>query len=106
MDTFTKIHTLEEFEQASHKKSIFLFTAQWCPDCLFFKPFIGEITKENPEFSYYVVDRDELIDLCIDLQIMGIPSFIAFDKGEETGRLVNKLRKTKSDIQSFIDAVK
>ena len=44
---------------------------------------------------FYYIDRDEMIDLCIDLEIMGIPSFIAYKDGKEVARLVNKLRKHK-----------
>lgn len=106
MDSFINIETLEQFDDASKQKSIFLFTTAWCPDCVFIKPFIGEVAKANPEFTYYVVDRDEHIALCKDLDILGIPSFIAFDKGEEIGRFVSKLRKTKAEIQAFIDTVK
>lgn len=36
---------------------------------------------------------------------MGIPSFIAYKEGKEVARLVNKLRKTKNEIQAFIDAI-
>lgn len=106
MDRLTEILTLEEFEKATQEKSIFMFTASWCPDCMFVKPFIGEIVENNPEFKFYQVNRDNFIDLCKDLDIMGIPSFLAFDKGEEIGRFVSKLRKTKVEIQNFVDSVK
>lgn len=33
---------------------------------------------------------------------MGIPSFVAFENGKETGRFVNKDRKTQAEIESFI----
>ena len=46
-----------------------------------------------------------MIDLCIDLEIMGIPSFIAYKDGKEVARLVNKLRKTQADVQAFIDSI-
>ncbi len=106
MDKFIEITSLEQFDNASQSKSVFLFTADWCPDCIYIKPFIGDIVETNKDFTFYVVNRDQFIDLCIDLEILGIPSFISYDKGEETGRFVSKLRKTKEEIQSFIDSVK
>lgn len=106
MDHFTKIQTLEAFEVAIKEKSIFLFTAGWCPDCMFIKPFIGEVCEAFPEFKYYVVDRDEMIDLCKDLDIMGIPSFIAFDNSQETNRFVSKFRKTRPEIEAFFASCK
>lgn len=88
------------------EKSIFMFTASWCPDCVFVKNFIGDIVKDNPEFKFYKIDRDQFIDLCKDLDILGIPSFVAYNNGDEIGRFVSKLRKTKQEIQDFIDSVK
>ena len=46
-----------------------------------------------------------MLDLCIELKILGIPSFVAYDKGEELGRFVSKLRKTEEEVQSFIDSI-
>ena len=46
-----------------------------------------------------------MIDLCKELDIMGIPSFVAFENGKETGRFVSKLRKTKEEIEQFIDSL-
>lgn len=106
MENFITLESLAQFEEAKEQKTIFLFTTDWCPDCIFIKPFIGDLAMKNPEFTYYYVDRDDHIDICRDLDILGIPSFVAFDKGEETGRFVSKLRKTKDEIQAFIDSVK
>ncbi len=83
-----------------------MFTADWCPDCMFVKPFIGDIVSANPEFKFYLVNRDNLLDLCKDLDVLGIPSFIAYKDSEEIGRFVSKLRKTKNEIQAFIDGLK
>ncbi|MDD8056320.1 MAG: thiol reductase thioredoxin, partial [Thomasclavelia ramosa] len=38
--------------------------------------------------------------------ILGIPSFVAYNDKEESGRFVSKLRKTKEEIQAFIDTLK
>lgn len=106
MDKLIEINSLEEFDQVRTGKTLFMFTADWCPDCMFVKPFIGEIVDNNPEFKFYVINRDNMIDLCKDLDILGIPSFVGFNDKEETGRFVSKLRKTKEEIQAFIDTLK
>lgn len=105
MDKFIEIHTIDDYKKAIMNKSVLLFTASWCPDCIFIKPFIGEVVEKYNDFQFYVVDRDEMIDLCKDLDIMGIPSFIGYDKGEETGRFVSKLRKTREEIEAFIESL-
>ena len=88
MDKFIEIKTVDDYKKAIQNKSILLFTANWCPDCMFIKPFI-----------------DEMLELCQELDILGIPSFVAFDQGKEIGRFVSKLRKTKEEIIDFIDSL-
>ena len=34
MDQLIEINSLEEYEKAIQTKSIILFTASWCPDCM------------------------------------------------------------------------
>ncbi|WP_249030438.1 thioredoxin family protein [Tannockella kyphosi] len=105
MDKLIEILSLEQFENACKEKSVFLFTADWCPDCVFIKPFIGEIVEANKDYTFYMINRDNFIDLCKDLDVLGIPSFVAFDNGEVIGRFVSKLRKSREEIQAFIDTL-
>lgn len=105
MDNLIKISDLKSYHDAILKRSILVFSTTWCPDCHFLKTFIHELVDDNPEWSFYYIDRDEMVDLCIELEIMGIPSFIAYDQGVELSRFVNKLRKTKEEIQKFIDDI-
>lgn len=98
-----ELKSIEEFQVEKNKgKNIFFFTADWCGDCVYIKPVMPEIEAAHPDFTFIQVDRDEFIDLCGELSIMGIPSFVAFENGKETGRFVNKDRKTQAEIESFI----
>ena len=106
MENFMDIKTLADYEKAIQNRCIILVTATWCPDCVFIKPFIGEVAKENSEFTYYKIDRDEMLDLCKDMDVLGIPSFVAYDNGKEIGRFVSKDRKTRAEIESFIQSLK
>ena len=83
MDKLIQLHSLEEFKEAIQNKCIIVFSTDWCPDCLYMKTYIEHVVENNP----------------------GIPSFIAYDKGQELGRLVSKLRKTEEEVQSFIDSI-
>lgn len=105
MDNLIKISNMDSYAAAIQGHSIIVFSTTWCPDCHFLKTFIDDLVKNNPDWTFYYVDRDEMIDLCIDLEILGIPSFIAYNQGKELSRLVNKLRKTQNEIQAFIDAI-
>lgn len=80
-----------------------LFTADWCPDCRVIEPFLPELEEKYTEYQFVVVDRDDYIEICQEHDIFGIPSFIAFNEGKELGRFVNKNRKTKEQIETFIE---
>ncbi|MGX6961534.1 thioredoxin family protein [Vagococcus xieshaowenii] len=83
-------------------KHVLFFTANWCGDCVFIKPHLPEIMANFPELSFVEVDRDQFLDACIKMNVMGIPSFIIVDKGQELGRFVSKDRKTKAEVIEFI----
>ena len=99
-----KLETIDQYQELiKNGKNIFMFSADWCPDCRFIDPFLPEIESSYPDYTFYYVDRDEFIDLCVTLNVFGIPSFVAYEDGKETGRFVSKDRKTKEEIQQFID---
>lgn len=101
------LQSVEQFEKLkSEGKTIFMFSADWCKDCRFIDPVMPSIEeKYASEYQFFKVDRDEFIDLCIQLDVFGIPSFIAYKDGEESGRFVSKDRKTQEEIESFIDGL-
>jgi thiol-disulfide isomerase/thioredoxin len=103
METITSIEMFNE--KKAEGKSIFVFSADWCPDCVVIKPILPEIEERFNEYSFYYVDRDELIELCQQEDIFGIPSFVAYEEGKEIDRYVNKERKTKEQIENFIQGL-
>ncbi|MGF2617441.1 thioredoxin family protein [Rossellomorea vietnamensis] len=101
-----KLSSIEEFNTMKNEgKHIFMFSADWCPDCRVIDPVLPEIEENNSEYKFVYVDRDEFIDLCADLGVFGIPSFLAFNSGKELGRFVSKDRKTKEQIEEFIQGL-
>ena len=102
------LQSVEQFDQLKAEgKTIFMFSADWCGDCRFIDPVMPTIEeKYASEFQFIKVDRDEYIDLCIQLDVFGIPSFVAYKDNEETGRFVSKDRKTQEEIEAFIDGLK
>lgn len=83
---------------------VMLFSADWCPDCRFLDRFIDEVEAVyEGTFTFYKVDRDAFPELCETLEIMGIPSFLGYQQGNILGRFVSKLRKTRAEVESFLD---
>ncbi|WP_374720299.1 thioredoxin family protein [Parageobacillus toebii] len=100
------IETAAQYEEVKKtKKAIFVFSADWCPDCRFIQPFLPEIEQTFSEYEFYYVDRDQLLEVCQQENVFGIPSFIAYDNGKELGRFVSKDRKTKEEVERFIQSL-
>ncbi len=97
-ETYEELATYLEQEG----RFVFLFTADWCPDCQFLYPFLPDLEADNPSFTFVQVDRDGFMPLAQKWNIFGIPSLIVVENGQEIGRLVNKLRKTKEEINNFL----
>lgn len=101
-----KIVSEEQFQSAvdQDKPTAALFKAAWCKDCHYIDPFMPEIIRSyEPDLNFIELDRDRFPDLCEKLNILGIPSFIVFRNGQEIVRFVSKLRKTREEIERFLD---
>lgn len=101
------LQSIEEFKAIKLTENVvFLFTASWCPDCHFIDPFMNNIEEKfNEDFTFISINRDQFIDLCAELDIYGIPSFLAYKNGLEVGRLVSKNRKTQEEIEYFLSEI-
>lgn len=105
MERLPKMTQDELNQKIASGNYVLFFTADWCPDCNFIKPAMPEIEKDFSNYQFLLVDRDENIDLAADLGIMGIPSFVVYKDGKEVDRFVNKDRKTKEQVESFLSAI-
>lgn len=101
-----KLTTEDEFREAVGRDAltIAVFKAAWCKDCHFIDPFMPELIRSYEGRAEFVeIDRDDLPELCSELNILGIPSFIAFHSGNELIRFVSKLRKSREEIELFVN---
>lgn len=100
-----QIKKLDEAKLAEITKTgrvVLEFSADWCPDCRFLDPLMPEIEQDFANSKFYQIDRDGAVDVAKELNIMGIPSFVVYQDGQEIGRLVNKDRKTKEEVEDFL----
>nr|WP_295970985.1 thioredoxin family protein [uncultured Bacillus sp.] len=101
-----QLESIEQFtELRAQGKHIFLFSTNWCGDCRFIEPFMPDVIEKYKEYTFVHIDRDQFIDLCAELNVYGIPSFIAYEEGRELGRFVSKDRKTREEIEQFIEGL-
>ena len=106
MERLPQLKEDQLIETIGNGKVVLFFTAGWCPDCRFIKPAMPEIEQDFSDHTFYEVDRDENIDLAAELNVFGIPSFIVYNNGKEIGRFVNKDRKTKQQVEDFLNNLK
>lgn len=99
------LQSIEQFEALTQQQTVFVFSAAWCPDCTFIDPFMPEVEQKFSDYTFIKINRDDFIDLCAQLDVFGIPSFVAFKNGEEVGRFVNRDRKTQEQIEAFLTAL-
>ena len=65
------------------------FWAPWCGPCRMIAPIVEELAaKYEGRAVIAKVNTDENIDVATNLGIMGIPTVILFDEGEEVDRVV------------------
>lgn len=100
------IESIDQLNELINKENVItLFSADWCPDCRVIEPVLPEIESAYSEYTFVLIDRDKFIELCQQYDVFGIPSFLAFKDGKETGRFVSKDRKTKEEIMEFIEGL-
>ncbi len=96
-------HLQQELE--SHEINVLVFSADWCPDCLFIKPFMPKLIEKYKHYNFIYIDTTQHTQLVKEFEIMGIPSFVLVKDGKEVNRFVSKLRKTEKEIDAFLGDV-
>ena len=80
------------------------FWADWCGPCRTFAPTFEAASEEFPDVVFGKVDTDDQRDLAGGLEIMSIPTIMAFRAGYLVFREAGVLNK--SQLKSVIEQVK
>ena len=84
--------------------TVAVFKADWCVDCKFINPFMPEVEQNYADkLTIVEVDIEQVGDVSQEQNILGIPSFVAYANGKELIRFVNKFRKSREEIEGFLD---
>ncbi|MBB5172786.1 thioredoxin family protein [Texcoconibacillus texcoconensis] len=103
MKNLTSVEQLNE--ETAKGTTVLMFSANWCPDCVVLDSDLPEIEGTFPNMTFIYVDRDQFIEVCQEMDIFGIPSFVVFQEGKEVDRYVSKDRKTKEEIVQFLQSI-
>lgn len=97
-----KLESEQQFEELKKGYTVFEFTAGWCPDCKVIEPDLPKLEKKYSQLQFVSVDRDQFIDICVQNDILGIPSFLIFKEGQLLGSYIGKERKSIYQIDQFL----
>jgi thiol-disulfide isomerase/thioredoxin len=102
-----KIMSVKQLKQVINQtsKTVVIFSGNGCPDCIYLDMFIDSIEEKfKKEYNFVKCMREDgdLLDYYFENNILGIPSLIIYQSGEEKKRFVSKQRKTQTEIEDFL----
>lgn len=96
----------QEFEQIlkeNHQPVLADFWAPWCRPCQMMMPVIDQLAQEYADRVKTVkIDISEHEDLAEKLDVLSVPTFIIFVKGQEDQRLIGQ--QTPEQIKKMLEA--
>jgi thioredoxin 1 len=81
-------------------KQVYYFTADWCSPCKKVRPIVEELTRDQSEVKFQIIDVDSEGELARRFEIKSIPTFILIEDGQEINRFTGA--KTRKDLENFI----
>lgn len=75
-----------------------------CQPCLALMPFVEELARKyENKLKVVKVDSSKNRRLCINLKVMGLPTFLLYQNGQEVGRISGK-EVTREELQKFMES--
>lgn len=102
MDSLPEINIMDLSRYIRGDHVILWFSADWCPYCAELKPIMPMLERKYSQWKFWLVDVDSHREIVKTLNVLGIPSLVAFEKGKEVGRLVNGKPKTWPELTDFL----
>ena len=81
-------------------KQVYYFTADWCGACKKVRPIVEELSRDQSEVKFQIIDVDSEGELTRKFEVKSIPTFILIENGQEVNRFTGA--KTKKDLENFI----
>jgi thiol-disulfide isomerase/thioredoxin len=73
------------------KNAVTYFTASWCSPCKKLKPIFGKAGMQDNNYTYFVVDVDEIDSSYITkYNIQSVPSVFQMENGEVVRRISSR----------------
>jgi thioredoxin 1 len=82
-------------------KTVYYFTADWCPPCKKTRPVVEELNKDQTTAGFQIIDVDDNPDLVKNFNIRSVPTFILFEGGIEKNRIIGG--QSREQLVEFIN---
>jgi thioredoxin 1 len=87
--------------QITNEPTLVVFGAPWCNPCKASKPLLKEFGAENENITFVEVNVDDNPDIARHYSVMSVPTVVAFNGGEETGRVMG--RPSRQDLEKLVE---
>ncbi len=67
------------------------FEAGMVPDCRAMDLWIDPIVEQYNDYQWYTVNRDELEDVVVENEVMGIPSLLVFKNSNKVDTFIQQM---------------
>jgi thioredoxin len=81
-------------------KQVYYFTADWCGPCKKVRPIVDELSRDQAEVKFQIIDVDSEGELARRFEVKSIPTFILIEDGKQINRITGA--QTKTDLEKFI----
>ena len=81
-------------------KQVYYFTADWCGPCKKVRPIVDELSRDQAEVKFQIIDVDSEGELARRFEVKSIPTFILIEDGNQINRITGA--HTKNDLEKFI----
>ena len=81
-------------------KQVYYFTADWCGPCKKVRPIVDELSRDQSDVKFQIIDVDSEGELARRFEVKSIPTFILIEDGNQINRITGA--QTKTDLEKFI----
>jgi thioredoxin 1 len=81
-------------------KQVYYFTADWCGPCKKVRPIVEELSRDQSEVKFQIIDVDSEGEFARSFEVKSIPTFILIEDGKQINRITGA--QTKNDLEKFI----
>ncbi|KYP81613.1 thioredoxin family protein [Ferroacidibacillus organovorans] len=101
-----ELKSIEAFhDMVQSGKTVIEFYADWCTDCKRIEPNLDTWADQFAgQFAMARINCEEVPEIAEQFEVVGIPSFLAFDHAKLVNRLYSRDAKSKQQVESYLQS--